>query len=438
MERNRFQNGREALCDMDRQAQRIRDNIHNLNNSISRMQTDIEQYHRDEIQTYLMLAEVRLELLDDPEVVDKISVAEQEISLALVSRLESRAISDLKLGENENEQNILEKQRQDIVTFTEKLHIQVKESEKASLAKLLANKTYLDILHRIDIKQQQIQNTESKMEVARADYQEKSKPYYNDDLFVYLKERNYGHNDYRASGLINMLDGWIARFIGYENARRNYYMLFSIPGKLIQHKQLLNNQIEAIEKEKSDYKRNFYKKDNTSIIQEDYMRHKAILSEIDKKLELKTIEYKKILRLQTDETDEVYKRYESAINSLNNIYKSKSLENLIRITALSASPEDDALINELSKIKDSREKQQSIILTHQQNLEQEIKQLERLEYVRSGYKDHGYDRRGTLFRDGNDFANLLGGFLVGVLSNKQLWRAVGNTIEDVMDEIDLD
>ena len=86
---------------------------------------------------------------------------------------------------------------------------------------------------------------ESKTEQAEADRREKGKAYEGDELFQYLWRRGYGTAEYRAGPLTRLFDGWIARFIGFREARASFAMLNEIPRRLGEHAERRRAQAVA-------------------------------------------------------------------------------------------------------------------------------------------------------------------------------------------------
>lgn len=74
-----------------------------------------------------------------------------------------------------------------------------------------------------------------KLELAKTDRVEKGAPYESDPLFSYLWRRKFRTADYRAGGLIRMLDGWVAKTCGYDAAYLNYARLIQLPDRLAEH-----------------------------------------------------------------------------------------------------------------------------------------------------------------------------------------------------------
>ncbi len=431
--RKKYRNGRDTLGDIDRKARGMRSDIQDFSKNISRIQQALEELNREEAQIYLRLAEVRIDLLDDPDLVDKISTVEREASALIFERSASRDRLDRELRDNQAEHNALEKERQLLHVELEAYRDRALDAEAVSQKKLNKDKEFLAILDQLAEKRSQIERTENKIEIARADYKEKSQPYHEDELFIYLKEREYGRSTYKASALVSTLDKWVSGLIGYEAARRNYDMLLSIPGKLIQHQQMLHKQLEKLGHERDEYIQAFYKKDGTFDEQEAYLQQKSGIDEIDNRLRQLTLEQDRILRKKTRRAGRVDENYGHAISTLKNLYQNKSLESLRHYAALSASQADDELVSRLITIEKWRGEQESSLRSYVRTVEDLNKQYKRLESMRTTYKHRGYDSRRTVFNDDNMFGVLLGEFLVGVLSNRQLWRAVGEIMEEVFD-----
>ncbi|OZB14895.1 MAG: hypothetical protein B7X53_12790 [Hyphomonas sp. 34-62-18] len=74
-----------------------------------------------------------------------------------------------------------------------------------------------------------------KLEIARADREEKGRPYREDKLFSYLWGRKFRSPDYKASPIIRMLDGWVAGLCKYDQAFLNYQRLTELPERIAEH-----------------------------------------------------------------------------------------------------------------------------------------------------------------------------------------------------------
>ena len=86
---------------------------------------------------------------------------------------------------------------------------------------------------------------EQKLELAKADRDEKRKPYEADPLFSYLWQRKFRTPEYKKGGLSRGLDNWVARLCGYDQAYLNYARLIELPDRIAEH--MANMRLEEAE-----------------------------------------------------------------------------------------------------------------------------------------------------------------------------------------------
>lgn len=79
------------------------------------------------------------------------------------------------------------------------------------------------------------QRAGQKLELARTDRTEKGAPYEQDPLFSYLWKRKFRSPEYKAGGIIRMLDGWVAKLCRYDQAFLNYQRLTELPDRIAEH-----------------------------------------------------------------------------------------------------------------------------------------------------------------------------------------------------------
>lgn len=84
----------------------------------------------------------------------------------------------------------------------------------------------------------------AKSEEAKRTEAQKGAAYRGDPLFMYLWERGYGTGGYGASGLVAMLDGWVAGLVRYPTARTDFAVLTEIPIRLEAHARALAERAE--------------------------------------------------------------------------------------------------------------------------------------------------------------------------------------------------
>lgn len=74
-----------------------------------------------------------------------------------------------------------------------------------------------------------LEGLEEKYTRAVQELDEKSVAYHEDNLFMYLQRRGFGTPDYRSTGFVKRIDGWIANLISYRSAVADYKRLNEMP-----------------------------------------------------------------------------------------------------------------------------------------------------------------------------------------------------------------
>lgn len=430
--------GPDVLSDINGEAAKIRERIQRLTQKISEENTDLEQLRQEEAAIYLKLAEIRFELLDDAEVIPHVSEADQEAKSYLSDRQKARNELDAELVQNQKEQTALEQKRKAAQEKLDSFAVKVKAAENKTLDKLAQDPAHQAKIDAVQETEAQIVRIENKIVVAKEDYDEKVVPYQEDPLFMYLWECGYGTSKYNKGSLSRMMDKWVAGVCKFEPARRNYAMLSSIPEKLDIHKTQLQEKIAALEAILIQAEQDAFQRDGVTNLQQQLKTRQASVKELDDQLQQLEARYHAIIEEKDKFSSNTDQFYSGAIQKLNELYQGKSLYNLRRNAAVTATKEDDELVRTLFEIEDRIDDIEEDISEYQSSLRQEEWKLQEIQNVRQTFKDKKYDGLHVTFRDGNMFTILLGQFVTGLITNAYFWNAVGRLFVEVLDELDLD
>lgn len=111
----------------------------------------------------------------------------------------------------------------------------------------LEHPDFSDYLQRLGpLNNEHARLSESQARLAR-ERDEKMPAYERNDLYVYLRGRRYGTDDYTCKGLSRTLDDWLANKINYRENRRNELILRSMPDALNELIGECANKIQALE-----------------------------------------------------------------------------------------------------------------------------------------------------------------------------------------------
>ena len=259
------------------------------------------------------------------------------------------------------------------------------------LASLSDYKPYLDLEEARERAGSVRERAEQKLELAKSDREDKGAPYDDDPLFSYLWDRQFRTPDYKAGPLTRFLDGWVARLCGYDKAHLNYARLVELPDRLAEHVE----RVEVLEQETADALAKAEAEAleaggvNGLYIAAEAEREK--LAELDTKIEqsevahlAKARAHQDALQARTGPAGEARKVIEQEL-------RKASFPDLRVLAAQTVSMSDDALVDDLVKL---RAEEMQIDLSASENAnrpERRRWELKKLEALRSKFKQAGFD-----------------------------------------------
>jgi hypothetical protein len=194
-------------------------------------------------EAYKALARLRLDDLQANKVTGELDAAERDAlaaiekgkaALAEIAAKRAVLVETIASGEKtlDERSDRLEKAIDAIDALTEKTR-----------ARLAGEAAWLAARDKVKDTEAKAAAALEKADQADKDLAEKRKPYDADPLFSYLWQRGYGTSAYRAGFIARYFDGKVAKLVGYDKARPNYYMLTEIPVRLRDHAARLNEAI---------------------------------------------------------------------------------------------------------------------------------------------------------------------------------------------------
>lgn len=193
---------------------------------------------------YRELAAMRLDVIKD-EAKDSLSAAEKEAARLLgehetfLAQIEGQvAEAEARLKEAEAARRAGEAEVDAALHAYETL---VSETEKA----VQTDPGYVALKDAFEQARAVSVRAEQKLELAKTDRAEKSKPYETDPLFSYLWARKFRTPEYRKGGISRALDNWVARLCNYDQAYLNYARLTELPDRIAEH--MANMRLEEAE-----------------------------------------------------------------------------------------------------------------------------------------------------------------------------------------------
>lgn len=262
--------------------------------------------------------------------------------------------------------------------------------------------------------------TEKAEQVTR-DEHEKGLPYRGDPLFMYLWRRKMGTPEYQASGVIRMLDEWVARLVRYPDARANYALLTEIPVRLRAHAEDVRRHVQdakaALDEVEAQKTRELA---GTDLIAE-LRREREHQVELNQQLETITSELAEVgnqLKLYAKGEDQ---SFIAAVAAYAAFLEREPLRRLMADAGATDTKEDDQVVEEVRGLAEALEKIEAANVSRRRRLDQLSERKMELQRLASNFRRQRYDDVGSEFDDNPRVDDLLQMLLRGAITAAEYW-----------------
>lgn len=424
--------GRQALQEihqaLNQEQQRLREidaRLKALNDEL--LQLDTRRAH--ELQR---LARLRLQFLSTGESTAGVPEDTSRAVLALIeARNQAYQRVQQRLNELEAEAAQLEARAVELADQREKLVEELGAAEQATQERLREDPTYQAQLAKARETERIASQADAKATQSEEELESKGAAYRGDRLFTYLWERGYGTSAYRPGGglfapLVRWLDGKLARYIGYADARPNFHRLQELPERLREHAERVEQRAEAEFEKLRQLDLQGREADGIPELEERLQEIEAAMKQAQEGVAaLAGRNQEALAELETfaQGTDPDYRK---AVELLRSDLEAAPLQ-VLRSEALSTpSPEDDVIVARLRELNREREQRSASGADLKESAAQYRSRLAQLEKLRADYVRAGMDEPTSAFRDGKAVSGGLQQFLTGLLTVEALWRLLSS------------
>lgn len=241
------------------------------------------------------------------------------------------------------------------------------------------------------------EHARAKLEVARADMEEKGEPFRADPLFMYLWKRGWRTPDYEGGTLTRFLDGWVASLCTYDKSYRNYERLTELPVWLESHVGQMEAREASAEAELERFEAEAMSKAGTGKLEQDVTSARSQLDGVDKAIHEAEERHLEIAaRHRAAESGESGPAAE-ARQRLAEALRSLAFPDLRILASGTVTPEDDELVDKLVIL---RKDEMALELRLEQGEalpEHRREDLSLLEDIRRGFKSARMDSPYAVF-----------------------------------------
>ncbi len=237
--------GRQTLSNIDQTVTEARTKIAAMESRIETVHQQLAEQQRGLAQDYKDLAKVRVNLMADPETVRHLDQTEQRALALLAKREDALRELESQLQAAEGVRQTLENERSEQASRVDAAAQAVDAADAQTQAHLNTDPAYRMQREQATAAERLAMHAHEKAARSEEEREQKGAAFRGDPLFMYLWNRKYGLPEYKSWGLFRMLDGWVAKLVGFADARANFSRLNEIPERLREHADSLQADAEG-------------------------------------------------------------------------------------------------------------------------------------------------------------------------------------------------
>ncbi len=399
----------EALADLKRDEAEINARVEKSGRLLADLTTQ-------EMKAYRELARFRLENSTLETVSTRLNDAQKSVSELLETRNKQMRRMKKRRDALEAECKALEAQRAQALEKQRVLNERFEDVVGQAEEELSSNTDFVARREEARRLAKTAAAAKDKAAQAKADRDAKGKDYENDALFMYLWERDFGTSSYNCTGVIRSLDRWVAKLVGFKDARANYAMLTEIPLRLSAHAQ---DCAEMAEKAEAGLEQTLALA-VTRIAGEDLA---ALIDATDVQINDLTTRLEALEdeqdTLQAEESKFALGKdpqFLQAEDFLSEALKSADLRQLLRDALSTPSPDDEKIVRRLQDIEDQQLRLSTEMRQERELLRDVSRRKAEIERVARDFRRKQYDAGGSSFNNSGLGSVLLGELIKGAIS----------------------
>ncbi|WMT91791.1 hypothetical protein [Pelagibacterium sp. H642] len=413
--------GPQAMRALDDALRDIRREEDDITKRIARANERIGKLRETELGQLRALATVRLSPEVREELAGTLGQAETRARDMLKEHAAAMAEMEKTLGDTEAALAELTAERQSLIDTVAARQAEIDALGSAVDAALAADSAYQKLVAEREEAERTATEADRKADQAEADREAKGEPYRSDPLFTYLWDRQYGTSAYKAGNITRMLDQWVARLVGYTDARANYAMLTAIPERLREHAERLADDVGALDEQVAQKEQAALDAAGGREARMALEAARTRVEEIDAEILSREDAREELTERQKQIAEGGDPAFGQAVEMLAEAIWDTGIEKLLAEARATRTEEDDAIV---VRLEDARRR----IAEEQLELDDErarLKTLEsrrrELEDIEFEFKKARYDDPRSRFREDRLVGDLLTDFLKGGMTAATYW-----------------
>lgn len=287
---------------------------------------------------------------------------------------------------------------------------------------LSADKGFAELSDRAAQAEAALQRAEANLAEIDQDAKRKLPSYENSALFMYLHQRHFLTPQYEHHGLTRSMDQWLARYIGYRQARHGYEFLKTTPVHMqeiiAEDRIALDTVLDELEKQRDIFAARHGLPEAIQRTADLSARRETILTELNR-IEEETE------RLQSERTEIENTRgpyYHEAIQKFRDMLATADPQSLASRASETPEVEDDRIVARLQGLVEAMDQVGTQVRQRQQRIEQLTTHLQSVGAIISRFRAAGFDSSQAQFSGSEDVAEELRAIRNSQGSYDDLWQ----------------
>ena len=331
------------------------------------------------------------------------------------------------LSQREDDYQKLEQQMEEARARIKQAEIEVStngamlnDKRTAALAEMQGNSEIAELGVQQASLAEEIKRLSALLDDTKDECRSKLKAFDADPAFQHLLSRRFGTDQYKGMGLTQLIDGWLAKRVDFQQSHHDYSILQKLPEmaekRLDEKVQARNQVVNRVE----DLERAIYQRFGVDEAAGRLKKAEARLAERREAIGQLQNALNDIINGQDQKMLELKAQVAENVQRL-------SIPTLERLTKATKSDRDEKALEEYKALLERDER----LKVQEQQLHIRLREVSdtfrRAKELRDNFVQKGYDSNNRTFRDSFDASAFINGYIAGTLTQNDLDNQVRNS-----------
>lgn len=230
----------------------VEQRIESMRSSISSIESQRSHLGDDRSSALVDLAEYYLPELTRESIESSWAEVRDSMQQILMRKEDQRRRVSGALADANDRRNLQEDRLLEINTAFDQAKTEQQDLASRVEGELAADDTFISLSNQAALAEAALERAEANLNEIEQDAARKLPGYEKSALFKYLRDRNYGNDQYTKRGFTRRMDRWLAKFIDFHKAKQGYEFLLQTPEQMrkiiADDRDALDTVMEELEK----------------------------------------------------------------------------------------------------------------------------------------------------------------------------------------------